>query len=76
MATEESTRASSSTTSAYASVSPPPPPYSGGKGMPIMFRLPSCCTIRYGNALDRSSSSATGATSPSANSRAVRLISS
>ena len=36
----------------------------------------ACATISYGNAFVRSSSSATGATSPSANSRTVRRISS
>ncbi len=76
IATEESTRVSSSTASAYASVSPPPPPYSSGNGIPIRFSAPSFATISYGNDFVRSSSSATGATSPSANSLTVRLISS
>src|SRR4051812_20338335 len=44
--------------------------------MPISPRSPSCLTIAYGNDLVRSSSSATGATSPSAKSRTVRRISS
>src|SRR4051812_39748723 len=44
--------------------------------MPISPRSPSCLTIAYGNAFVRSSSSATGATSPSAKSRTVRRISS
>src|SRR5262249_14212543 len=58
------------------SVSPPPPPYSSGNGIPIRLSAPSLPTISYGNDLVRSSSSATGATSPSANSRTVRRISS
>src|ERR1700686_46013 len=69
-------RVSSSTASAYASVSPPPPPYWRGKGMPIRPSLPSLPTISYGKDFVRSSSSATGATSPSANSRTVLRISS
>src|SRR5438445_12815684 len=42
--------------------------------MPMRFRRQSSATMRYGNSLVRSSSSATGATSPSANSRTVRRI--
>ncbi len=76
IATDESTRVSSSTAIAYASESPPAPPYSSGNGMPISPSSPSCLTIAYGNAFVRSSSSATGATSPSAKSRTVRRISS
>jgi len=63
IATDESTRASSSTASAYASESPPPPPYSCGNGIPIRSSSPRRRTISYGNALERSSSSATGAIS-------------
>src|ERR1035437_10442477 len=44
--------------------------------MPIKLSLPSFSTMSYGKAFVRSSSSATGATSPSANSRTVRRISS
>ena len=44
--------------------------------MPISPSSPSCLTIAYGNDFVRSSSSATGATSPSAKSRTVRRISS
>src|SRR4051812_26152121 len=44
--------------------------------MPISPRSPSWRTMSYGNDLVRSSSSATGATSPSAKSRTVRRISS
>src|SRR3954462_1060508 len=44
--------------------------------MPMSPSSPSCLTIAYGNAFVRSSSSATGATSPSAKSRTVRRISS
>src|SRR3954447_5560986 len=44
--------------------------------MPIRPRSPSCLTIAYGNAFVRSSSSASGATSPSAKSRTVLRISS
>src|ERR1700754_3098888 len=44
--------------------------------MPISPSSPSWETILYGKALVRSSSSATGATSPSAKSRTVRRISS
>src|SRR3954468_14616228 len=44
--------------------------------MPISPSSPSWRTMSYGNDLVRSSSSATGATSPSAKSRTVRRISS
>src|SRR5512142_296312 len=44
--------------------------------MPIRFRRASEATISYGKDFVRSSSSATGAISPSAKSRTVRLISS
>src|ERR1700690_730318 len=44
--------------------------------MPIRFSAPSFATISYGNDFVRWRSSATGATSPSANSLTVRLISS
>src|SRR3712207_1550973 len=76
MATLESTRASSSTATAYWSVVPPAPPTSSGKGIPIQPSSPIARTIAYGNALVRSSSPATGATSLSANSRTVRRSSS
>src|SRR5215204_106397 len=44
--------------------------------MPISPNPPSFSTISYGKRFSRSSSSATGATSPSAKSRTVRRISS
>src|SRR3954452_24850815 len=75
MATDESTRVNSSTARAYASVSLPPPPYSSGNGMPMSPSSPSRRTISYGKRFSLSSSSATGATSPSAKSRTVRWMS-
>src|SRR5947209_6263499 len=75
IATDESTRASSSTTSAYACVPASAPPYSVGKGIPIRSSSARRRTISYGNDLVRSSSSATGAISRSANSRTVACTS-
>ena len=72
MATLESTRVSSSTAIAYCSDVPPAPPTSSGNGIPIQPSSPIASTSAYGNALVRSSSSATGATSCSAKSRTVR----
>src|SRR3954454_16853554 len=75
MATDESARVSSSTAIAYCSEVPPAPPTSSGNGMPIHPSSPIFATSSYGNALVRSSSSATGATSAVAKSRTVRCSS-
>ena len=51
----------------------PPPPTSSGNGMPIQPELAHLCRpARTGSDFVRSSSSATGATSPTAKSRTVR----
>ena len=76
IATEESTRVSSSTAIAYCSDVPPAPPTSSGNGIPIHPSAPIWRTRSSGNVFVRSSSSATGAISPSAKSRTVRRRSS